>query len=65
MFQTSDLVKQRGILDEVACMVDNGLLVSTMSENMGSIGAANLRRAHARLEQGHTLGKLVLTSEWR
>lgn len=65
MFQTSDLVKQRGILDEVARMVDSGLLVSTMSENMGSIDAANLRRAHARLEQGHTVGKLVLTSAWR
>ena len=65
MFHTSDLIKQSSILNEIARMVDTGLLVSTMSEDMGFICAANLRRAHARLEQGHTLGKLVLTSAWR
>jgi hypothetical protein len=31
-----------------------------MTTNLGAITAANLKRAHAELEGGHVIGKLVL-----
>ena len=60
MFQTSDMGEQGRILALVADLVEAGQLVSTEAENLGLINAENLRTAHARLEQGRTIGKLVL-----
>ncbi|WP_051440449.1 zinc-binding dehydrogenase [Ensifer aridi] len=60
MFATADMAKQGAILNAVATMIDERRLVSTASETLGPINAANLRAAHARLESGRTIGKLVL-----
>lgn len=60
MFQTSDMVRQGAILNAVARLVDDGRLISTETETLGPITVDNLRRAHALLEQGRTIGKLVL-----
>lgn len=60
MFQTEDMGRQSKILDRVADLVDARVLVSTMTEQMGAINAANMRQAHARLESGQARGKLVL-----
>lgn len=60
MFGTPDMEDQHRILAEVSHMLDAGTLRSTLSEVLGPITAANLRRAHAALEAGHTRGKLVL-----
>jgi NADPH2:quinone reductase len=47
-------------LREVAARIDAGRLRTTRRETLGSISAANLRAAHARLETGSTVGKIVL-----
>lgn len=60
MFDTPDVEQQHRILAEVARLLDAGTLRSTLAEVLGPITAANLRRAHAALEAGHTRGKLVL-----
>lgn len=60
MFRMPEMIEQHRLLDAAAKMFDRGLLKSTRSETLGAINAANLRRAHARLESTHTLGKLVL-----
>lgn len=60
VFNTPDKGVQGEILGEVAEMIDDGRLVSTFAEALGTINAENLRRAHARLEQGRTIGKIVL-----
>lgn len=60
MFGTDDLIEQHRLLDEVAALVDSGRLRTTHAETLGPINAANLRGAHARLEAGRTIGKLVL-----
>lgn len=60
MFQTPDMIAQHELLNAVAAMVDAGQLRSTLAETLGPIDAANLRRAHALLESGRTIGKLVL-----
>lgn len=61
MFQTPDMAIQGAILDEVAALVDAKKLRTTLTETLSPINAANLRQAHARLESGHSIGKLVLT----
>ena len=60
LFRTDDMAEQGHILDEVANLVDAGAVRTTMRENFGRIDAANLRRAHAQLESGRTIGKVVL-----
>lgn len=60
MFQTSDMIEQHNLLNDVAVLVDNGLLSSTVTQRLTPIDAANLRKAHAMLEEGHTIGKIVL-----
>ncbi|MBV7522557.1 zinc-binding dehydrogenase [Ensifer sp. ENS12] len=60
MFHTPDMEAQGRILNRIASLVGNGRLISTEAANLGPINAANLRDAHARLEQGRTIGKLVL-----
>ncbi|MDF3837422.1 zinc-binding alcohol dehydrogenase family protein [Cupriavidus basilensis] len=60
MFGTADMVEQHRLLNEVARLIDAGRLQTTLGEHLGRIDAANLRRAHAMLEGGQTIGKLVL-----
>jgi zinc-binding alcohol dehydrogenase family protein len=59
-FETPDVVAQGTLLNEVAKLVDAGVLKSTLAENFGSINAQNLRRAHALIESGRARGKIVL-----
>jgi zinc-binding alcohol dehydrogenase family protein len=60
MFQTADIGAQGALLNEVSRLVDAGTLRTTLGERFGTINAANLRRAHALLESGKALGKIVL-----
>lgn len=60
MFQTEDMQAQHALLNEVAALIDAGQLRTTLGEVLGTINAANLRRAHAQLEAGRTIGKLVM-----
>ncbi|VVE89503.1 zinc-binding alcohol dehydrogenase family protein [Pandoraea bronchicola] len=60
MYETPDMIAQHKLLTEVARLVDAGTLRTTVGEVIGPINAANLRRAHAQLEGGRTIGKLVL-----
>ncbi len=60
LFQTADMHKQHELLDEVARLVDAGVLKSTLAERFGKIDAANLKRAHALVESNRARGKIVL-----
>ena len=60
MFGTADMVKQHALLNRVASMVDEGSLRTTLGQHFGSISAENLRRAHALIESGRAVGKIVL-----
>jgi len=59
-FQTPDMIAQHHLLDDVADLIDKGVLRTTLGDNFGSINAANLKRAHALLESGKSRGKIVL-----
>jgi NADPH2:quinone reductase len=60
LFQTPDMGEQGRLLDEVAALVDAGTIRTTLAENFGKIDAANLRRAHERIESHTAKGKIVL-----
>ena len=60
MFATADIARQHEILSRVAALVDAGTLRATAAESFGAICAANLRRAHAAIEAGGTIGKITL-----
>ncbi|MCB1925889.1 MAG: zinc-binding alcohol dehydrogenase family protein, partial [Gammaproteobacteria bacterium] len=60
LFQTDDMVAQHALLDDVAQLVDNGVIRTTLADHFGTINAANLRRAHALIESGRARGKIVL-----
>jgi NADPH2:quinone reductase len=60
MLKTPTISAQHRTLEAIAHLVDNGTLKSTMTENFGTINAANLRRAHEAVEAGSVRGKIVL-----
>lgn len=60
MHQTPDMHKQGELLEEVARLVDSGTLRTTFGQHLGKIDAANLRAAHAFIESGKAVGKVVL-----
>lgn len=60
MFQTSDMIEQHHILNEVAELIDKGVIKTTVGEHLGTINAENLRKAHQILESGKAKGKMVL-----
>jgi zinc-binding alcohol dehydrogenase family protein len=59
-FRLANMKEQGRLLTEVAGLVDAGLIRSTARTDVGVINAANLRRAHALVESGKTIGKVVL-----
>lgn len=60
LFETQDMLQQRKLLARVAAMVDRGEIKTTALNNFGKINAANLLKAHALLESGKSMGKIVL-----
>ncbi|WP_206538352.1 zinc-binding dehydrogenase [Bifidobacterium mongoliense] len=56
----ADMVRQHDILEQIAHMIDAGDLVSTVTTRFEGIDAAHLRRAHALVETGHGIGKVVV-----
>ena len=59
-FGTPDMIEQHRLLDRVAEWIDKGELKNTHTATLGTINAANLRKAHAQLESGTTIGKITL-----
>ena len=60
LFGTPDMIVQHRILDEVCLLLDARALRTTVTEQLGPVNAVNLKRAHALVESGHMLGKVVL-----
>ncbi len=60
MFATADLTEQGRLLDEVARRVDAGQIKTTLNTRLGPIDAATLKRAHALVETGSSIGKVVV-----
>lgn len=63
MYSTPDLIEQQRLLNTISSLVDTGKLVTTLGKTLRPINAENLRKAHAMIERGNSIGKVVLT-EW-
>jgi len=59
-FKTPDMIEQHRLLNQVSEWLDTGKLRGTLKETLSPINAANLRKAHEKLESGTMIGKLVL-----
>jgi NADPH:quinone reductase len=60
LFETDDMIVQHDLLDQVAGLVDSRVVRTTMTTELGPIEAATLREAHAQVEGGHRVGKVVV-----
>jgi NADPH2:quinone reductase len=59
-FETADMIAQHHLLNDVADLIDKGVLRTTFDRSFGTINAENLKRAHALIESGTSRGKVVL-----
>lgn len=60
MFQARDMIEQSRLLERISALVDEGLIRSTVGAHLGRITVDNLKLAHAELESGRAVGKIVL-----
>ncbi|MGV9902435.1 zinc-binding dehydrogenase [Streptomyces sp. NPDC003388] len=61
LHQTPDQAVQRHILNQIARLVDAGIVTTTATTDLGTISAEHLREAHRMLESGRTIGKITMT----
>ena len=59
-FGTASMIEQHRLLTEIADLVDRGAIRTTLREIVGPIDAAHLKQAHALIESGKAIGKVVL-----
>ena len=62
MWQTEDMISQHYILNQIADMIDNGELKTTVTKRLSPINSINIKEAHRLLETGRTIGKIVISN---
>ncbi len=60
MHRMHDIEKQHELLNRISAMIDDGTLISTVTNNLGRLGVEALSDAHAQQESGRVIGKNVL-----
>ncbi|MEM7026761.1 MAG: zinc-binding alcohol dehydrogenase family protein [Pseudomonadota bacterium] len=60
MFNAADMNEQSLLLNRISDLIDQGYIQTTIGKNLGVINADNLKTAHAELESGQSIGKIVL-----
>lgn len=63
IFTTSTIARQHALLRRAAELVDRGDLKHTMTRRIEDINAANLIQAHALVEAGNMIGKVVVAND--
>ncbi|PVZ84291.1 zinc-binding alcohol dehydrogenase family protein [Serratia sp. S1B] len=61
MFTTPDIAQQGEILKQMAQLLDEGKLTTTLTETLTGLTVETLTAAHHKVLAGHMLGKLVIT----
>lgn len=61
MLETADIAEQGRLLAQVAEHIDAGHIRTTLTQTLHGINAQNLRQAHALVESGHMIGKIVVS----
>ena len=60
MYQTEDMISQHHLLNRISELIDQEIIKTTMTTHLTPINAANIRQAHAIVETGSVIGKVVL-----
>jgi len=60
MFNTPDIAEQGEILKQVAVLVDEGKVQTTLSETLHGLSVESIEAAHAKVLDGHMQGKIVV-----
>ncbi len=60
MFNTPDIAEQGEILKQVAALVDEGKVHTTLSETLHGLSVESIEAAHAKVLDGHMQGKVVV-----
>lgn len=60
LFQTPDMIEQHKLLGRVAALLDQGVLKTTLTRTLSELTPITLARAHAEVEAGRMVGKLVI-----
>jgi NADPH:quinone reductase len=54
------MIEQHHILNKIADLLDEGVLVNTLQETLEGLTADNFKLAHTKLESGKTIGKIAI-----
>lgn len=60
MYNTSDIDKQHEILNEIAKLLESGMVKNTMTTTLKGFSVKNLKKAHQMQESGKAIGKTVI-----
>ncbi len=61
MFNTSDMIRQQDILAEIAQLLDEGRIKSTLTQTFTGFDVNTFKEAHRVIESGKSIGKLAIT----
>ncbi|WP_237690865.1 zinc-binding alcohol dehydrogenase family protein [Paenibacillus caui] len=59
-YETEDMEEQHKLLDQISAYVDNSVIKTTLTKVLSPLNAATLREAHALVETGSMIGKVVV-----
>jgi zinc-binding alcohol dehydrogenase family protein len=62
MFKTKNMTAHHNILTNIASLLDEGKIISTLQQTIGPITPENIAKAHRQLLTGKTIGKIALTT---
>ncbi|MCZ8520705.1 MULTISPECIES: zinc-binding dehydrogenase [Paenibacillus] len=63
IYATEDRTEQHRLPNRAAELLEAGILRTTQTATLHGLNAAVLREAHALLESGRTIGKVVVAAE--
>jgi zinc-binding alcohol dehydrogenase family protein len=61
MFNTGDMIRQQDILAEIAQLLDEGKIKSTLTQTFTGFDVSTFKEAHRVIESGKSIGKLAIT----
>ena len=59
-FQTSDMVRQHNILNEISNLIDKSVIKTTLNKLLIGMTPDNFKEAHQLLESGKAIGKIAI-----
>ncbi len=62
MMNTPTIKEQHHLLNNIADLLDQGVIVTTLTQQLGKISPQNIQSAHEQILKGRTIGKMALSA---